>query len=237
MTPGAMGTGQALQGVKAVLFDLGGTLDAPGIPWKERLYRLYRAQGVGITEERFASVFYRVDDALVGAVPPALSLRDSVDELVAGLNDALELDTAGLAKRIAGEFYDQAMASARGNTPLLAQLSERYRLGVVSNFYGNLSTVCDELGLQPYLSVMVDSARVGCMKPDARIFQHALDELGVAPTAAAFVGDSVPRDMAGARAIGMAHVWLAGEAAGALEPCCPGDPVIRSLDTLRGLLL
>ena len=43
--------------------------------------------------------------------------------------------------------------------------------------------------------------------------------------------------MAGARGIGMAHIWLAGEAASQPEPCCAGDRVIRSLGELRGLLL
>jgi putative hydrolase of the HAD superfamily len=228
---------QTSHGLEAVLFDLGGTLDAPGIPWKERLFRLYRAEDVVITPEEFASVFYRADDALVGVVPPALSLRETVERLVDGVSEGLALGDADLTNRISRQFYEGAVTCARGNASLLSELAGRYRLGIVSNFYGNLATVCDEIGFRPYLSVVVDSTQVGWTKPDVRIFGYALDRLGVDPGAAAFVGDSFSRDMAGARAVGMTHVWLAGDTVGSIEPCCPGDRVIRTLETLRSFLL
>jgi putative hydrolase of the HAD superfamily len=78
---------------------------------------------------------------------------------------------------------------------------------------------------------------VGWTKPDPRIFTHALQKLGLHSGQATFVGDSLARDMAGARGIGMAHIWLAGEAAAQPRPCCPEDRTIRSLGELRGLLL
>jgi len=221
----------------AILFDLGGTLDAPGLPWKERLFRLYRAEGVAVTPDAFAPLFYRADDALVGAVPAALSLRDTVQRLVDGVSAALQVADRQVSDRIATQFVACAMTCARGNARLLSQLAGPYRLGLVSNFYGNLATVSDELGLRPYLDVIVDSTDVGCTKPDPRIFQHALDGLGVKAADAVFVGDSLARDMAGARGVGMAHIWLVGDVASSPAPCCPGDGVIRSLDELRALLL
>src|SRR5207237_10093981 len=81
------------------------------------------------------------------------------------------------------------------------------------------------------------STEVGRTKPDPRIFAHALRELGGEASEATFVGDSLARDMSGARGIGMAHIWLAADAASDSRACCPGDPVIRSLGDLRGLLL
>jgi hypothetical protein len=42
--------------------------------------------------------------------------------------------------------------------------------------------------------------------------------------------------MAGARAVGMRHVWLVGDATGSGEPCCPGDRVLRSLGELEALV-
>jgi putative hydrolase of the HAD superfamily len=105
----------------------------------------------------------------------------------------------------------------------------------VSNFYGNLQAVCDEAGLTPSTTVTVDSTLVGCKKPDPRIFQAALDALRASPAEAVFVGDSLRRDMAGARGMGMRHVWLrATDAAGNGGPCCPEDQVIARLaDLLR----
>jgi len=216
----------------AVLFDFGGTLDAPGLPWKERLFALYRAQGVAVTADRFDPVFYRADDALVGTVPTTLSFRDTVDQLVAGVSAGLGVTDDAITARVATRFVDDARDAVAASTLVLSGLARRYRLGLVSNFYGNLENVCDDLGLRPLFGAIVDSARVGCTKPDPRIFQRALAEVGVGPRDATFVGDSRPRDMLGARDAGISHIWLV---AGPLQPapCCPGDRVVHALGELR----
>lgn len=227
--------GRIGQQVAAILFDFGGTLDGTS-PWKDRMFRLCRAEGVAVTPEEFDTAFYRVDDALVGALPATLSLDETVRRLVAGLDTALDLSDA-VADRIARRFTDDTTAEVQSHIPLLSELSSRYDLGLVSNFYGNLSQVCDDLGLGAMFGVIVDSTAVGWTKPDPRIFTHALDALGLACGQATFVGDSPSRDMAGARGIGMDHIWLAGTASSRPEPCCPGDSVIGSLGELRRLLL
>jgi putative hydrolase of the HAD superfamily len=219
----------------AVLFDFGGTLDGV-LPWKERMFRLCRAEGVMVTPERFDPLFYGADDALVRAIPDTLPLAETVRRLVAGLGAGLDLSDA-LADRIARRFVDEAIGYARDNISILSELARHYRLGIVSNFYGNLAPVCDDLRLRPLFRVIVDSEQVGWRKPDPRIFRRALDELDVKPADATFVGDSLARDMSGARGIGMKHIWLAADAASDSRACCPDDPVIRSLGDLRGLLL
>jgi putative hydrolase of the HAD superfamily len=218
----------------AILFDFGGTLDGT-LPWKERMFRLCRAEGVEVSPERFDPIFYGADDALVGAVPDTLSLAETVRRLAAGLGAALDLSDE-VVERIARRFVDDAIGRVRDNLSLLSALARRYRLGLVSNFYGNLAGVSEDLGLRPLFGVIVDSAEVGWTKPDPRIFTHALHALGLESGQATFVGDSLARDMAGARGIGMAHIWLAGEAESASRLCCPGDRVIHSLGELRGLL-
>lgn len=219
-----------------MLFDFGGTLDAPGLPWKERVFRLYRAEGVAVTPERFDPLFYRIDDGMVGAIPATFSFGDTVRHLVTGVGAALGVADAKLTERVAMRFLDEAMVGLRDQAPLLSRLAHRYRLGIVSNFYGNLATVCKDAGLDAFFSVIVDSTLAGSTKPDPRIFRYALDALGLSPGEAVFVGDSLPRDMAGARGVGMPHVWLAGETATEPRPCCPRDRVIRSLEELPGLL-
>src|SRR5437762_3096594 len=194
------------------------------------------SEGVMVTPERFDPLFYGADDALVRAIPDSLSLAETVRRLVAGLGAALDLSDA-LADRIARRFVEDAIGYARDNISLLSELARHYRLGIVSNFYGNLAPVCDDLRLRPLFGTIVDSAEVGWTKPDPRIFAHALRTLGVEASEATFVGDSLARDMSGARGIGMAHIWLAADAAPDSRACCPGDPVIRSLGDLRGLLL
>jgi len=94
---------------------------------------------------------------LVGAVPAALSLRDTVQRLVDGISAALHVDDTRLTDRIATQFLERATACARDNIRLLSDLASRYRLGVVSNFYGNLDAVCADLGLRSLFRVIVDS--------------------------------------------------------------------------------
>ena len=217
-----------------MLFDFGGTLDADGLTWKRRFFELCRDEALASDPERFDPVFYAADDALVGTISEALSYDETVGLLAGAVARGLG-GTSEAAARIAGRFMEQSRARLVANTPLLSRLSRRYKLGLVSNFYGNLVTVCHNAAIHPFFSAIVDSERVGCVKPDPRIFQSALDELGIAPADALFVGDSLPRDMAGARALGMRHIWLAGDAAPAI-PCCPGDRVLRSLADLEDLL-
>jgi len=221
----------------AVLFDFGGTLDADGVTWKERFFRLYRDEGVAPAPEQFDPIFYAVDDALGRSVPPTLSFRETVLGLAEGVTEALGVPDHALATRIANRFLEGALERLRHNAPLLQTLSGRYRLGVVSNFYGNLATVCEEAGIRPFFTVIVDSGRSGYLKPDPRIFYQAVAELEIDASRAVFVGDSLGRDMAGARAVGMPHIWLAAGTPHGQRPCCPDDGVIHSLDELTDLLL
>ena len=55
-----------------MLLDFGGTLDADGIPWKERVRRLFRDEGLSVPAAELDSAFHAADDALVGAIPATL---------------------------------------------------------------------------------------------------------------------------------------------------------------------
>ena len=220
----------------AVLFDFGGTLDADGVAWKERFHRLFEAEGVEAGPARFDPVFYAADDALVGAVPETLSLEGTVLRVAGGVAAALRPDDTTLGSRVAARFLAEARACFEANAPVLDRLAQRYRLGIVSNFYGNLPTVCDNAKVRRYFGVIVDSAQVGFLKPDPRIFLAAVKALGIEPSRTVMVGDSLARDMAGARAAGMAHIWLAPDPARQGPPCCRDDRVIRSLHEVEGLL-
>jgi HAD superfamily hydrolase (TIGR01509 family) len=220
----------------AVLFDFGGTLDADGVAWKERFHRLFEAEGVRVGPARFDPVFYAADDVLVGTVPETLSLEDTVLRVAVGVATALRPEDATLGARVAARFLAEARACFEVNARVLERLAQRYRLGVVSNFYGNLPTVCDNANVRRYFGVIVDSAQIGFSKPDPRIFLAAIETLGVKPGRTVMVGDSLARDMAGARAAGLAHIWLAPHPARQGQPCCQDDRVIQSLAQVEELL-
>jgi HAD superfamily hydrolase (TIGR01509 family) len=217
---------------KALLFDFGGTLDAEGVPWKERFASAWRAEVGDVSPARFDPAFYAADDALVGAVPRDLSLEETVRRLAANLSRELDADPEAGA-RAGARFLREAAPRLEASAGLLRRLAERHRIGIVSNFYGNLDAVCAGTGLAPHLSVVVDSVVAGFEKPDPRIFRAALDALGASPEEAVFVGDSMPRDMEGARRLGMVHVWLAP---GRDRGCCPGDAVIERLERLTEVI-
>ncbi len=58
-------------------------------------------------------------------------------------------------------------------------------------------------GLARYFDVIIDSHIVGVAKPDPRIFQIALERLGVGPDEVKFTGDIYSIDVEGARAAGI----------------------------------
>jgi putative hydrolase of the HAD superfamily len=204
--------------IETLLFDFGGTLDADGVAWKERFHDHYRAEGVDVAAEAFAPVFYAADDPLVGGLPLDADLRATVARLADNLE--AELARRGVAarddargRRVAARFLDEADAAFARNRALLETLGRRYRLGIVSNFYGNLDAVCRGAGLSPLIGSIADSQRVGAEKPDPAIFRAALEPLGAAPETTLMIGDSLKRDREGARALGIAFVWVAPAAA------------------------
>ena len=223
---------------RVLLFDFGGTLDAEGVPWKDRWVWLSREEGIDASQPEFDRAFYGATDVLEGTISPTAGFRDTVGQVANGLATRLGRDVA-LLRRIGDRFSEEALRQLARSADLLARLRERYRIGVVSNFYGNLQAVLDEAGLSPSIGAAIDSTFVGCKKPDPRIFQAALDALGASPAEAVFVGDSMRRDMAGARAMGMRHVWLRPESTdgggGGGSPCCPEDVVIARLSELSDL--
>jgi HAD superfamily hydrolase (TIGR01549 family) len=223
----------------AVLLDFGGTLDADGIPWKARVRRLFHEARLAVPAGEFDRAFYAADDALIGRIPRTLAFEATVETLFHGLARGLGLvEAEPIAARLARQFVVESRAHLQANVSVLERLVERYRLGIVSNFYGNLARVCADTGIARYFDVLVDSACVGHRKPEPAIFHRALDALGVRPDSAVFVGDSLERDMAGARRVRIRHVWLTpgGSASPSRSGCCPGDRVIHSLRELDAVL-
>ena len=62
-------------------------------------------------------------------------------------------------------------------------------------------------GLLSHVDEVAISGELGCGKPDSAIFESILDRLGVEPTDALMVGDSVHRDMEGAASLGIPAIW------------------------------
>jgi putative hydrolase of the HAD superfamily len=93
--------------------------------------------------------------------------------------------------------------------PALEELRGRYRLGLITNGAPDVQRAkLDGSGLERYFESVLVSGEVGFGKPDARIFELALEQLAVAAGEAVMVGDSVRRDVEGALAAGIGAVWI-----------------------------
>jgi len=206
--------------IKTLLFDFGGTLDADGVAWKERFHALYRSEGLDMAGDAFAPAFYAADDPLVGGLSRRTDLSGTVQALTANLEselarccvgrDRIKIDSSSdRGRRVVSGFLSDALATFERNRPVLKALSERYQLGIVSNFYGNLEAVCQSAGLCSFFKVIVDSYCVGAEKPDPAIFRAALERLGATPEKTVFIGDSLRRDREGARRTGMRFIRIA----------------------------
>lgn len=224
----------------AMLFDFGGTLDADGVHWLDRFLAVYDRAAPGL---RPRAAIRAAFDAVVAALATEADIgqcgfRELVRRHVAGQCRRLGIADPRLEALLARSFIEPAERHLARNCVLLAGLRrDGWRLALVSNFYGNLQTVCEESGLASLFDVVLDSALVGLRKPDPRFFTLALDRLGVEAHGAVFVGDSLDRDVRPARSVGMTTVWLCDD----LEDRAAGgglaDVTIRELPELPGALV
>lgn len=142
--------------------------------------------------------------------------------------EAAILDTVAcrFEEDLTSHVYDDAV-------PTLERLQKGgFRLGVISNATHDLPDGLEELGLAPYFEAVTYSYELGVEKPDPRIFQTALDRMGVEPTRAAHVGDSHEADVQGARRMGLLPLLIRREREGPDPDCI----VLRSLEEAPGRL-
>src|SRR5215475_11014506 len=146
-----------VQSIDTVLFDFGGTLDAPGVHWLTRFHRLYPQVGLAVAPERITEAFYWADAQLM-AHPEITTLQflPLMLEHAALQLRYLRLPCAPYQQRLAEGFWCAAMDSLYASVRVLTHLRQRYALGVISNFYGNVVTLCQECGLADLCSVIID---------------------------------------------------------------------------------
>ena len=193
---------------RTVFFDYGGTLDAPGIAWRDRFYPIYLDAGIRVPQEIFARAFYASDDSLVEENPVRMNLSEIVSEQVKRVLENLKSFDRSVHRTITSRFLEDTFSYLEEIRPVLRMLKDHFSMGIISNNYGNLENICRETGLDTFMDVLVDSNIAGVIKPDPRIFETGLSALGTAPASAVMVGDSLERDIKGAGTLGMTGVWL-----------------------------
>ena len=198
--------------IRAIFFDMGGTLDGDGLHWLERFLALYKAFGVDLSRESIRDAFDEAERRSVLDDNIASSDFQQMIELHVEWQMArLGLRNSKLERHLVEGFVEPVREAVAANTHLLADLAGRgFELGVISNGCGNVERLCVDFGYAPYLSVIVDSRRVGLYKPDPAIFVHAAERLGGDAGSMMMVGDSFDRDVRPAKKAGMRTAWLEG---------------------------
>lgn len=161
---------------------------------------------------------FELSDGVVGAALQAEIAYYSEHKLEgrdeASLRDLLErcagvfLEAAGVAlepAEFAGPFGDGlAFRVVEGVLEALARLrSLGLALAVVSNWDASLPQHLERAGVGHWFAEVVTSAAEGVAKPDPRIYELALERLGVEPARALHVGDHPELDGDASRAAGM----------------------------------
>ena len=195
-----------------VLFDAGDTLLAPAPSFQGRFVAVAADQGLPLEEAA-------VDAAIAAAVRTAAWPDDWTDpatqrEFWMGFyRDVLaSLGHTGeeLAEALFAAFSDPAGYRLFDDVrPALEELAGRgVTLGVVSNFEPWLADILALQEVDHLFATVAISGVLGVAKPDPRIFEAALAEVGAGPAATVHVGDQPANDVVAARAVGITPVLI-----------------------------
>lgn len=218
--------------IRALTLDFGGTLDGSD-NWRERFWRLYRSAGLVLDRGAFEQAFAWATRAAYAE--PALrtvGLEELVRYQVEQQCRLLQLRVTPAVTHIVLRFVAESQDALQRHAPLLLRWRRQVRLGVISNFYGNLPVILAQLGLASLFDLVVDSTLAGVRKPEPAIFELACRELGCRPEEVLHVGDSLEHDVRGARNAGLQAAWLSSAVA---QPTMPLPGGVVSIDTLAAL--
>ena len=121
----------------------------------------------GSTDKSFWWMFYEQLLAEIGVKDEAL-----LEQLVTNIRDSGN--------------WDQIPTGTRER---LEKIAEHYRVAVISNADGRIEDVLRKCGIADCFLSITDSGLVGYEKPDAQIFQRALESLKANPEESLYVGD------------------------------------------------
>jgi len=204
--------------IHGILLDYGGTIDTNGIHWAEVLWTAYCDIGVPVEKSAFRES-YRNGERTLALQPVIQPKFNFYDVLIAKtgiqLNYLAEkgylpdtFDIPANSELISRFCYEQVRTTVKKSETILQQLSQSYPLVLVTNFYGNILTVLEDLQIARYFNDVIESAVVGVRKPDPAIFDLGIRSLGFDAAHVMAVGDSYSKDIVPAKEAGCQTVWL-----------------------------
>ncbi len=225
--------------IKAVLLDFGGTLGEGGLDWDS----YHRSIQAYLSSLGHGVALKQVKQALASALAKlerrrSKGLESTFEEVYSWFlaelgippnGETLEWLHRNFKNHYKNSFYPCVEA-------VLEELSTRYKLALVSNTMSDQPReLLAERGWDRFFQEVVCSRDLGVRKPNPEIFWTVLERLGVDPSNAVHVGDSVEADMKGAQAAGLLGVWVRnpGQPAWsghAVDSICQLPDLLRQLD-------
>lgn len=208
--------------IRAVLFDLGGTLMYSHDSWEPILERGYQSLADSLCEQGFFldcaelpktvryhldRYFARRDEDLFEATYLSV-LRDLLAE-----HGYPNVETA-IIRRALDAFYAQTQTNWLLEEDALLTLrtleAGGYRLGLVSNAgdHQDVFQLVDRFQIEPFFDFVLTSAACSYRKPHPRIFELAMAHWNISSREIAMVGDSLEADIRGAQRLGIYAVWI-----------------------------
>lgn len=207
---------------KGFIFDYGGTIDTAGRHWGKVLWHAYCRHEIPITEEQFREAYVHAERTL-GSQPIIkpdytfyktleTKLRIEMEYLMSeGYWNVSEDEYVRNHKNILEDLYEGVKQETSHSREVLTKINARHPMVLVSNFYGNISVVLKEFGLDKLFMQIIESAVVGIRKPDPRIFTLGVEALKLNPADVTVVGDSFYKDIVPAKKAGCKAIWFKGE--------------------------
>jgi FMN phosphatase YigB (HAD superfamily) len=194
-----------LTGIKNIIFDLGGVI--LNIRYQNALEALQKLssnhQAIGFTQAAQAQLF---DDYETGSISDQ-AFRE-------GLRQHYQVD-AGDAE-IDAAWNSMLLDLPAERVALLRELGKRYRLFLLSNtnaihlvrFSQLVSDAYPQVSLESLFEKTYYSHLIGQRKPDARVFEHILQQHALNRHETLFIDDSY-QHIAGASQVGLCTLFLA----------------------------
>ena len=193
---------------RAVIFDLYGTLVKQPSMDVRRSLLAEMAAAMDIPVDAFVGVwmegFWERQVGVYGTEERHL-------EYIAGrVGVAPDPQRVARAAEVALTFDRESLEATRSDAvdTLRALKDAGLRLALLSNCGVGIPKVWAESSMAPFVDVPVFSSTAALKKPDPRIYQLALRDLGAAPQDTLYVADGMDDELTGARNVGIAPILL-----------------------------
>ena len=204
--------------MKVLFFDVGYTLVDESAVWEQRCKtqaETEEAKKLGLTA---ADIYHEVEKASIAGLPQYRTVIDKF-RFKETARYQHELET----------LYEDAPT-------VLKTLAGKNELGVIANQSDGLEKRLEEFGIRQYFTYVVSSWDVQMMKPDVRIFEHALKLAKCRPEEAYMIGDRIDNDVIPAKSIGMKTIWVKQGLGGLQEALAKENAPDFTVESLSELL-